>query len=695
MNLISFMGQSAGFTYLIEPALRTLILACITALVVVLIPGKRAVVRLYIWTGVLYVALAMPLLGTLLPRVRLAVPASVWSVAVPKNAVVTTVTPEQAVAANTGTPGRKVSSAIVDPESPRKTPSKPAVAPQREPGPYAAAVTNDNAPAEPPEPMFLSIVEHMNWRTIVGGIYFAGVAILLMRLLLGLLGSRRLAASSAVISTRYFLRKDEIEDASSSAALGLLSTHARLAGLKNPPRLKESAALSVPATIGLLQPVILLPSGWRSWTREKLEAVLAHEISHIARRDALTQLLSLVYRAILWFSPVSWWLDRQLTELAEQASDEVALAGGADRTLYAETLLGFFAQLESAAGRIRWQALCMANRDHAGRAERRIDRILAWKGATSMRKSFIVSLIVLAVPVIFVAASLHPFVATMQSEFRQSQPSQPATAATVKNENPSAALVSENSSPVAPAVATQEKPAKAEEAQQNEEPPDAENMTRRKVSAFFYGYGPRYVIMTGNSKNVSMSGSNGDLQHALALRKKINSDFVWFERDEKSYIITDPAFIAKALALFAPEEELGKKQSELGRQQNELGRQEDALGSEMEKISVKVPDITADLERIRARLKELEASGGTQSELGRIQSKLGELQSRVGQFQSEAGRQQSGIGRQQSELGKKQGELGRQQGELGRQQAELSRQISRQLRSMFDDAIAKGIAKPE
>lgn len=60
-----------------------------------------------------------------------------------------------------------------------------------------------------------------------------------------------------------------------------------------------------------------------------------------------------------------------------------------------------------------------------------------------------------------------------------------------------------------------------------------------------------------------------------------------------------------------------------------------------------------------------------------------------------AGRQQSAIGRQQSELGKKQSELGRQQSELGRQQAEIARQASRELRRMFDDAITKGIAKPE
>jgi hypothetical protein len=41
------------------------------------------------------------------------------------------------------------------------------------------------------------------------------------------------------------------------------------------------------------------------------------------------------------------------------------------------------------------------------------------------------------------------------------------------------------------------------------------------------------------------------------------------------------------------------------------------------------------------------------------------------------------------------GELGRQQGELGRKQAQLSREASRQMRQLLDDAVAKGLAKPE
>ena len=60
------------------------------------------------------------------------------------------------------------------------------------------------------------------------------------------------------------------------------------------------------------------------------------------RHDALTHCIALLHRAIFWFSPLSWWLPAHIAELAEQASDEAALSGGADRNHYARTLFGFF-----------------------------------------------------------------------------------------------------------------------------------------------------------------------------------------------------------------------------------------------------------------------------------------------------------------------------------------------------------------
>ena len=48
-----------------------------------------------------------------------------------------------------------------------------------------------------------------------------------------------------------------------------------------------------------------------------------------------------------------------------------------------------------------------------------------------------------------------------------------------------------------------------------------------------------------------MSGSAEDMQHAKSLQGKIPGDFIWFERDEKSYIIRDQATVDRAKQLWA------------------------------------------------------------------------------------------------------------------------------------------------
>ena len=195
-----------------------------------------------------------------------------------------------------------------------------------------------------------------------------------------------------------------------------------------------------------------------------------------------------------------------------------------------------------------------------------------------------------------------------------------------------------------------------------QEKQDAHESDRSFHTGHFMGryddWGPRFVIVTKNSEGVTMSGSEEDAEHAKSLKSKIPGDFIWFERDEKPYIIRDQATVDRAKKFWEPEEELGKKQEALGKQQEELGRQQEALGKKMEEVRVKIPDMTADMQALMAKMKELSANGGTQEEIGDLQSQIGELQSKVGEIQSDAGRQQSEIGRQQGELGRKQGELG-------------------------------------
>ncbi len=107
------------------------------------------------------------------------------------------------------------------------------------------------------------------------------------------------------------------------------------------PGVHESRRVSAPVTLGIARPSIVLPAGWRDWSSLKLEAVLAHERSHIARWDPAVQLLSAIHRALLWASPLTWFLHRQIIRTAEEASDDAAVEATQDRVAYAESLLDF------------------------------------------------------------------------------------------------------------------------------------------------------------------------------------------------------------------------------------------------------------------------------------------------------------------------------------------------------------------
>src|SRR4029079_3286304 len=170
--------------------------------------------------------------------------------------------------------------------------------------------------------------------------------------------------------------------------------------------LTESPDLFSPVTVFVRRPMVVLPDDWRAWPAEQLDGVLAHELSHVARHDALTQRLALIYRAMFWFSPLSWWLQRQLGRLAELASDESALAAGVEPVTYAGALLACFVRAHERPRRAVWH-LAMARRDDAD-AARRIERILSWKGGPSMtRTRFVLAGVgILVAPLTVLAASV-------------------------------------------------------------------------------------------------------------------------------------------------------------------------------------------------------------------------------------------------------------------------------------------------
>jgi BlaR1 peptidase M56 len=113
-----------------------------------------------------------------------------------------------------------------------------------------------------------------------------------------------------------------------------------------------SAQCVAPVTVGWLRPVVILPEEWQSWPEAKLDAVLTHEREHVRRRDPLVQWLALLNRSIFWFHPLSWWLERKLSDLAEESCDVAVLRRGHNPLDYSQYLIDLARSVEQSGGRI-------------------------------------------------------------------------------------------------------------------------------------------------------------------------------------------------------------------------------------------------------------------------------------------------------------------------------------------------------
>ena len=110
-------------------------------------------------------------------------------------------------------------------------------------------------------------------------------------------------------------------------------------GFKSGTALLTSDELRSPISWGLMRPVILLNTDAKD-AREEAEAIIAHELAHVARLDWAKLLLSRVTVAIFWFNPLVWLLAREAHQLREEAADDAILAADIDDTEYANLLVG-------------------------------------------------------------------------------------------------------------------------------------------------------------------------------------------------------------------------------------------------------------------------------------------------------------------------------------------------------------------
>jgi beta-lactamase regulating signal transducer with metallopeptidase domain len=121
--------------------------------------------------------------------------------------------------------------------------------------------------------------------------------------------------------------------------LSALARAQRRMGFKHGTALLTSDELASPISWGLLRPVILLNSRAVEASGEA-EAIISHELAHVARMDWIKLLLARVATALFWFNPLVWILAREAHQLREEAADDSVLAADIVDTDYAQLLVG-------------------------------------------------------------------------------------------------------------------------------------------------------------------------------------------------------------------------------------------------------------------------------------------------------------------------------------------------------------------
>ena len=142
-----------------------------------------------------------------------------------------------------------------------------------------------------------------------------------------------------------------------------------------------------PGVIGILRTALLLPNGIeKRLTPAQLEAVLAHELCHIRRRDNLTAAVHMLVEAVFWFHPLVWWVGAKLIDERERACDEMVVQLGHDRETYAESILDVCEQFVASPLR------CAAGISGSD-LKRRITQIMRYQGMSKLnaKKRFLLS----------------------------------------------------------------------------------------------------------------------------------------------------------------------------------------------------------------------------------------------------------------------------------------------------------------
>ncbi|HUQ21048.1 MAG TPA: M56 family metallopeptidase [Gemmatimonadaceae bacterium] len=368
-NLIDTLGV------LLDSALKGVLLVAAAAIAAYFLRNRSAAARHAAWTAAVVGHLALPAITLLAPEWRLPfLPTPPWlapAAVQPVESQHTAVSPTPDVTT-----------------TPTVTPAA------------ATPVASPSTTATPAKETTTSALSTTRFKlsrlSILASLWILGAIIVLLRLALGTVQVGRLARGGARVLDGAWLSLAQ------RVAAGL--------GITRPLTLLHGDRLGIPVTWGIVYPAVLLPPDANEWPEERRRFVLVHEMAHVKRFDALTQLAAQFAVALFWFDPLIWLAAHRMRVEREHACDDYVLRDGTKPSLYAGELLDMVRSLggpshERAAP--AFAALAMARRsEFEGRMLAILDPHL--DRHTLDRRSAMLAFAVVALLVLPLAA-LRPF----------------------------------------------------------------------------------------------------------------------------------------------------------------------------------------------------------------------------------------------------------------------------------------------
>lgn len=91
-------------------------------------------------------------------------------------------------------------------------------------------------------------------------------------------------------------------------------------------RFLKSDLIETPVVIGFLKPVILIPASvFLQISPRELETIIAHELVHIRRADALVNFAQSFVEVLFFYHPCVWWMSSVIRNEREFAADEMVV----------------------------------------------------------------------------------------------------------------------------------------------------------------------------------------------------------------------------------------------------------------------------------------------------------------------------------------------------------------------------------